>query len=411
MDHPPCLPTFHPRILIPLFDDWTASPSIIPRHPFENSFLSVESVEEVMQRPRQNLLTAFIACIFVFGATGLFAQGSKAEASGDLKVTPTHLTTPASSKKLRIAIVQMHSLDHDIDGNLKRATSFAEKAAAQGAALVLYPELMPTGSYLSFDTWDSAEPNNGKTVQWLKLTSRRLHLWLGAGFLEADGSDFYDTFVITTPDGEEAGRVRKTAPAEAEAYFFRGYEGSHMINTAVGKIGVGICAENYYCRFASRMLEQSADLILMPHAAPDMSETGGLPSPPGTRLASWYAKKLGVPVAMVNKVGRSYKPPPNEIKGFFPGLSAIVDSDGTVLQSMDDKEGIALADVTMDPSRKRNDGPVCTGIGISELTIGGSAGEQRVAKSQATGKESYDSNSVRKAKALAISATQPIPTK
>jgi len=43
----------------------------------------------------------------------------------------------------------------------------------------------------------------------------------------------------------------------------------------------------------------------MPHASPDMSNGGGLASPPGTHLASWYARKLGVPVAMVNEVGRS----------------------------------------------------------------------------------------------------------
>jgi len=299
----------------------------------------------------------------------------------------------------------MRSVDHDIDGNLKRASEFAEKAAARGAKLVLYPEFMPTGSYLSFDTWDSAEPSNGKTVQWLKSTSGRLHVWVGAGFFEADGEDFYDTFVLTTPDGEEIGRVRKAVPAETEAYFFRGEMGPHVLNTAIGKIGIGICAENYYCALPTDLIKQSADLILMPHAAPDMSESGGLPSPPGTRLASWYAKKVGIPVALVNKVGRSYKPPPNEIKGFYPGLSAIVDSDGTIRQSMDNKEGIGIADVTLDPSRKKSasDPPVCTGVGIADLTVGGEAGKQEVMKSQASGKESYDSNPWRKAKALAIS--------
>jgi len=91
------------------------------------------------------------------------------------------------------------------------------------------------------------------------------------------------------------------------------------------------------------------------------------------------AKKLGIPVAMVNKVGRSYKPPPNEINGFFPGLSAIVDSDGTVRLSMDDKEGIGFADVTLDPSGKKtaSDAPVCTGVGIAELTIGGRRAERK----------------------------------
>src|SRR5215472_1944650 len=190
----------------------------------------------------------------------------------------------SGARPLRIGIVQMKSLDHDIDGNLRQATTYAEEAAARGAKFVLYPEFMPTGSYLSSDTWDSAEPSTGKTVQWLKSTSKRLQVWLCAGFFEADGEDFYD--------------------------------------------------KSYYCMLPTELIKQSADLVLMPHPAPDMSRSGGLPQPPGTRLASWYAKNLGIPVAMVNKVGRSYKPPPNEINGFFPGLSAIVDSDGTVRQSM-----------------------------------------------------------------------------
>lgn len=345
-----------------------------------------------------------IAVSLLLGPASALAKCNHSSASVGRKGGQSPTAKSSGARTLRIAVVQMYSLDHDIEGNLERATSFAEEAAARGAKFVLYPEFMPTGSYLSFDTWDSAEPSNGKTVQWLKSTSRRLHLWLGAGFFEADGSDFYDTFVLATPEGQEAGRVRKAVPAEAEAYFFRGYIGSHVINTAIGKIGVGICAENYYCFIPTEMISQSADLILMPHAAPDMSESGGLPSPPGTHLASWYAKNLGVPVAMVNKVGRSYKPPPNEIKGFFPGLSAIVDSDGKVRQSLDNKEGIGIADVTMDRTRKKGAVPVCNGVGIAELAVGGSAGVAEVARSQELGRESYESNPFRKAKALAISS-------
>jgi N-carbamoylputrescine amidase len=300
----------------------------------------------------------------------------------------------------------MQSSDHDIDGNLKRASTFADTAAAKGAQFVLFPEFMATGSYLYFDTWDAGEPSEGKTVRWLKATSRRLHIWLGTSFLEADGADFYDTFVLTTPSGEEAGRVRKQIPAGPEAYFFRGDVGPHVIATAIGKIGVGICAENYYCFAASQMLKQSADFVIMPHASPDMSENGGLPSPPGTHLASWYASKLGVPVAMVNKVGRSYKPPPNEIKGRFPGLSAIVDSDGSVLQSMDDKEGIGIADITLDPRRKTGVSQVCSGIGIAELSVGGSAGAAAVADEYSRAQKSYEADPVRKVKALAISGSR-----
>src|SRR5215470_16516131 len=171
------------------------------------------------------MMMRLVLSLYFFVAIGAFAQTGHDGFPASSKVTVS-----TEARTLRVAIVQMRSLNHDIDGNLKRATEFAEKATAQGAKLVLYPEFMPTGSYLSFDTWDSAEPSNGKTVQWLKSTSRRLHVWLGAGFFEADGEDFYDTFVLTTPDGQEAGRVRKAVPAEAEAYFFRGYENPHVIN-------------------------------------------------------------------------------------------------------------------------------------------------------------------------------------
>jgi hypothetical protein len=70
--------------------------------------------------------------------------------------------TKSGARPLRIAIVQMKSLDHDIDGNLRQATTYAEEAAARGAQFVLYPEFMSTGSYLSSDTWDFAEPSNGQ---------------------------------------------------------------------------------------------------------------------------------------------------------------------------------------------------------------------------------------------------------
>src|SRR5262245_48135366 len=332
----------------------------------------------------------------------LFAAGIVGSTSQAQLQVPTR-SAAATERTLRIAVIQMSSVDHDIDANLKRATALVEQAAKQGAQFVLLPEFMATGSYLSFDTWESAERSNGKSVQWLKSTSGRLHVWLGASFLEAAGSDFYDTFVVAAPSGEEAGRVRKQIPAGPEAYFFRGEIGSHVISTAIGKFGIGICAENYYCFAAAEFLKESVDFVLMPHASPDMSNGGGLPSPPGTHLASWYARKLGVPVAMVNKVGRSYKPPPNEINGVFPGRSAIVDSDGAVLQSMDDKEGIGIATISLNPRRKTAAPSICTGIGIAELAVGGAQGAASVATEYERARKSYESNPIRKAKALAIS--------
>jgi hypothetical protein len=41
----------------------------------------------------------------------------------------------SGARTLRIAVVQMKSLDHDIDRNLMQATKYADEAAAQGETL------------------------------------------------------------------------------------------------------------------------------------------------------------------------------------------------------------------------------------------------------------------------------------
>jgi hypothetical protein len=83
----------------------------------------------------------------------------------------------------------------------------------------------------------------------------------------------------------------------------------------------------------------------------------------------------------------------------------IVDSDGTVRQSMDDTKGIGIADVTLDPNRKKtaSDAPVCTGVGITELTNRGRGRKRGSREVPGVWQRVLDSNPIRKAKALAIS--------
>lgn len=63
-------------------------------------------------------------------------------------------------------------------------------------------------------------------------------------FLEAEGEDFFNCFALSTPKGEIAGRVRKCPPASFEAYHYRAGDTSQVINTEIGRIGVGVCYEN-----------------------------------------------------------------------------------------------------------------------------------------------------------------------
>jgi len=257
----------------------------------------------------------------------------------------------------------MESKNGLIDGNLKHATSLVNRTAQEGAKLIVLPEFMPTVYILTTEIWDGAEPKEGPTVKWLRENSTRLVVWLGTSFLEAEGEDFFNTFVLATPSGEEAGRVRKQTPAAYEAYFFRGGTGPHVINTELGKLGVGICYENYPSYIPQMMHQQSADLLLMPLSAPTPMQSFFFRH----RQIEYYnnviregarrmARLIGVPVVMGNKCGRWQRPMPGipfwKQDSRFPGLSTIVDSDGTVIAQLGDEEAIIVGDVRLDPSPK-----------------------------------------------------------
>lgn len=266
-------------------------------------------------------------------------------------------------KSIRVAAVQMESINGDIEGNLQRAMPLVEQAAEKGARVITLPEFMPTGYLFTTAIWDAAEPKEGPTVTWLKENARRLGVYLGTSFLEVNGEDFFNTFVMTGPDGRERGRVQKQTPAPYENCFTKGQSGSHVIETELGKIGIGICYENRLAFIPKLMYQQSVDLLIMPHSAPYLAKS--FPFPGNlvqsynsilAGLASHYALLLGIPVIMVNKCGPWKTPLPGlpfaTQESTFPGLSTIVDSDGTLRAQMPDIEGIIVEEVRLDPSRK-----------------------------------------------------------
>lgn len=273
-----------------------------------------------------------------------------------------------SIRTLAVAAVQMRCEPCQIEHNLAHAGTMVENAAQLGAQLVLLPELVPGGYLLTEDIWDTAEAAGGRSVTWLKDTAKRLGIYLGMSYLEAEDRDFYNSFVLATPKGKIAGRVRKNPPASVEAYFYTAGADQHVIHTDIGRIGVGICYENLLHERICGLLDASVDLLLQPMSA-------GRPNSllPGDAERfdqmlregpAHHAKVLGVPVLMANKSGPLETDMPGwlpRLKSSFPGLSAIVDSDGSVRASLGDEEGVIVADVTLDPERKRQERPKCHG--------------------------------------------------
>ena len=267
---------------------------------------------------------------------------------------------------IKLAAIQVRSEAGQAEANRQHATPLIERAAAQGAGLVVLPELFSCGYVANRAIWEMGEARDDGTARWLAATAGRLGIYLGAGIAESDGSDFFNTFILAGPGGQIAGHASK---ANAEANVFRRGRHQHLIETPVGRIGVGICADNQYAAHLELMHRLQADLILMPHAWPTPARAGGPVSESDvadqqrrmTELPVQYARALGVPVVFANQVGplapmggllgRLMNPQVYRLRG----QSRIIDSDGSVLAELAEDEGVLVASAVMDPGRKRYD--------------------------------------------------------
>jgi N-carbamoylputrescine amidase len=276
----------------------------------------------------------------------------------------------AKNVMLTVAAAQMTCQDGNIDANLGHAESFVREAVAQGARLLVFPELMSPGYRLTPQLWDTGEPFDGPTVRWLKATAAHYHLYVGASFLESDGCDFLNTFALGAPNGQSAGAFRKRFPSVWEAYFFKGCDCVNVIDTDLGRLGVGICFDNHTAAVAEAIFDANVGLMLMPHSYCTPTQASGMVSAhditrlnelPG-RVARQYTELFGVPVVLVNKSGAWGSPVPPTILGqpwgyTFSGRSGIIAADGSMKAQLGTDEGLAVAEVALDPAQKRRNPP------------------------------------------------------
>ncbi len=267
-------------------------------------------------------------------------------------------------ENLTVATVQVACQLGDRTGNLANAEKYILQAVQKGAKLVLLPEMMPGGYTLNEAIWDTAEPFDGPSTQWMRNISSRSGIYLGTSFLEVDGEHFYNTFVLTGAEGQIVSRVRKCPPASFEAYFFAGGSDCHWFDTPIGRIGVGICFENALYERYAELHQAGIDLFLRPFSGASFEAKFPVRQRDADVLNSALrdgtaetAKLMGIPVIMANKVGRliSTLPagfPPQDIE--FPGFSAIADSDGVLLGQLGPgDQGVLVGTIHLKPERKK----------------------------------------------------------
>ncbi len=144
------------------------------------------------------------------------------------------------SPLVRIATVQMDATPAALEARLARAEHLVQQAAADGAQLVVLPELFNLGYAYTPANFARAEPLNGTTPAWMRQTARRWRVHLvGSLFLQENGQ-IYNTQLLFAPDGR-MWRYDKRYPWGWERAYYRAGRGITVAETDIGRLGLMIC--------------------------------------------------------------------------------------------------------------------------------------------------------------------------
>jgi N-carbamoylputrescine amidase len=250
---------------------------------------------------------------------------------------PRHLRL--APRPVSVAAVQM-SCGWDRDANIARAEKLVREAAARGAQVILIPELFET-PYFCIEQ-DSrhlalAQPLADNTaVRHFRAVARELAVVLPISFFEHDGLAYFNSVALVDADGAILGVYRKAhipnGPGYQEkTYFSPGDSGFKVWSTRYGRLGVGICWDQWFPETARVMALLGAELLLFPTAI-------GSEPPPAVALnsrAHWQRTQQGhaaanlMPLIAANRHGleRSLQDPEGLYIRFY-GSSFIADATG-----------------------------------------------------------------------------------
>ena len=265
----------------------------------------------------------------------------------------SHVYTPTPDGSVTIACLQMQPSFGDVASNVERSLQLIDRAAADGANLVVLPELCNTGYVFASreEAFAIAEeiPDGPTVAAWAERAARhRLHLV--AGICERAGNKLYNSAVVIGPAGY-VGTYRKMHLWNEEALFFEpGNLGFPVFHTPIGRIGAAICYDGWFPETFRLCALQGADIVCVPtNWVPIPGQADGRQAMANI-LAMAAAHSNSMFIACADRVGVERGQP-------FEGQSLIVSYTGWPVAgpASRDSEEIILAKVDLgEARRKRN---------------------------------------------------------
>lgn len=202
-------------------------------------------------------------------------------------------------RSLTIAAVQLDVAPAPLEQRLERAGRQVAEAAAQGARLVVLPELFNVGYAYQDENYRRAETLSGPTALWMRETAARHGVHLAGTLLLLDGAEIYNTLLLLAPDGRRW-RYDKLFPWGWERAYFRPGHHTTVADTDLGRIGMLICWDVAHPQPWADYAGQ-VDLMLIASCPPDVNNpTYRFPS--GAEIS---AGQLGPVMARMRGLGRA----------------------------------------------------------------------------------------------------------
>ena len=241
-------------------------------------------------------------------------------------------------REITVAATQF-ACSWDLPANADRAEALVRAAAAQGAGLVLVQELF-AAPYFCIEQHlrylDLAAPAQGHPlIARFAALARELGVVLPVSFFERAGQAHFNSVAMLDADGRSLGIYRKShipqGPGYEEKYYFSpGDTGFKVWDTAAGRIGVGICWDQWFPECARAMALMGAEMLLYPTAIGSEPPNPGYDSQPHWEMVMrGHAAANILPVVASNRVGTEVAPDGREVT--FYGSSFIADQTGALV--------------------------------------------------------------------------------
>jgi len=261
-------------------------------------------------------------------------------------------------RKVKVAATQM-SVSWNIDENIAKAEVLVREAKAQGANIVLLQELFETPYFCQKEIPEyyslATELEENKAVKHFSKLAAELQVVIPVSFYERKNNAKYNSIAMIDADGSILGVYRKThipdGPGYEEKFYFNpGDTGFKVWNTRYGKIGVGICWDQWFPEAARCMALMGAEMLLYPTAIGSEPEEACIDS-----MEHWQICMRGhaaaniLPVIASNRIGAEEI---GDSSITFYGSSFISNYTGEVVKLCTrDKEEVIVAEFDLDEIR------------------------------------------------------------